>query len=236
MAAMKPGSNTGPSRRTVGLAFVGAIAVTAALVVVGQFVRDDTSAPPPTPTPVVDLGGIPQDGAVLGSPDATVTLIEYADPQCPGCRFYTEELFPTLVDEYVRPGTVNTEFRGFPFLGSDSVKAYRFLLAAGLQNRLWNLQEALYRNQGAENAGWVSDELLRQLAGEIEGLDVEKLFTDSERSDIEQTADAAAGEASDAGIPGTPSFLIRIGDGEPYAIDAPADAARLRAALDDALA
>lgn len=217
------------------LAFAGATLAAVALVAVALLLRNDRGAPPPTPTAVVDLRGIAQDGALLGSPDAKVTLVEYADPQCPGCRFYTEEVFPTLVDEYVRPGTVNTEFRGFPFIGSDSVKAYRFLLAAGLQDRLWNLQEALYRNQGGENRGWVTDELIRQLAGEIEGLDVEQLFADAERSDIVQTAEAAEGEAEQAGIAGTPSFLIRIGARAPYSIEAPFDAVQLRAALDDAL-
>ena len=147
MLAVHPDSSKRPSGRAVVVAFAIAIAAALGLVAVALIGRSDSS-PPPTATPVVDLSGIPQDGDVLGSADATVTLVEWADAQCPACRFYTEEFFPTVVYEYVRPGTVNTEFRGFPFIGEDSVKAHRFLLAAGLQNRLWNLQEALYRNQG----------------------------------------------------------------------------------------
>ena len=88
----------------LSLAFAIAIAAALGLVAVALIGRSDSSAPP-TATPVVDLSGIPQDGSVLGSPDATVTLIEWADAQCPACRFYTEEFFPTVVDEYVRPGT-----------------------------------------------------------------------------------------------------------------------------------
>ena len=167
---------------------------------------------------MVDLSGIPQDGRVLGAPDANVTLIEWADPQCPACRLYTEEFFPTVVDEYVRPGSVNTEFRGFPFIGDDSVKAYRFLLAAGEQDKLWDLQEALYRNQGGENDGWVTDDLIRELAPEIDGLDVDRLFVDAEREDIVAEAEGAEAAAQAAGIPGTPTLLIAIGDEEPYDI------------------
>lgn len=233
MAVRSPGSDRRPSGRTVVLAFGIAIAAAAALVVVAVLARSDSSAPA-TETPVVELSGVPQDGRVLGSPDASVTLVEWADPQCPACRTYTEEFFPTVVEEYVRPGTVKTEFRGFPFIGDDSVKAYRFLLAAGEQNRLWELQEALYRNQGGENEGWVTDELIRELAAEIGGLDVDRLFVDAEREDIVAEAEGAEAVAQAAGISGTPTLQIAIGDAEPYVIQV-ADLAQLRAALDDAL-
>ena len=232
---MNPRSTSRPSGRAVVLAFAVAVAAAAALVLVAVFLRDDSSAPPATTTPVVDLSGIPQAGRVLGPPAAEVTLIEYADPQCPACRTYTEEYFPTVVDDYVRPGRLNTEFRGFPFIGSDSVEAYRFLLAAGEQNKLWNLQEALYRNQGGENDGWVTDELIRELASAIAGLNVDRLFSDADRDDIVSEAENAEAEAQAAGIEGTPTLLIRIGREEPYVISF-ANLEQLRAALDDALA
>ena len=231
--AMNPSSSNRPSGRTVVLAFAVAIAAASALVAVALIGRSDSSAPP-TPTPVVDLAGIPQDGRVLGSPDAEVTLVEWADPQCPACRVYTEEFLPTVVDEYVRPGRIKTEFRGFTFIGDDSVKAYRFLLAAGEQNKLWNLQEALYRNQGGENDGWVTDDLIRELASEIDGLDVDQLFVDAERTDIVAEAEGAKAAGQAAGIQGTPTLQIVIGDQEPYDIQV-ADVDQLRAALDDAL-
>ncbi len=233
MASTSPRPNDRPSGRIVVLAFGIAIAAALALVALAVLARDDGGSPV-TEAPVVDLGGIPQDGRILGSPDATVTLVEWADPQCPACRVYTEEFFPTVVDEYVRAGTVNTEFRGFPFIGDDSVKAYRFLLAAGEQDKLWDLQEAMYRNQGGENEGWVTDELVRELAGEIDGLDVDQLFVDAEREDIVAEAEGAEAAGAAAGIPGTPTLQIVIGDAEPYTIQV-ASVEQLRAALDDAL-
>ncbi|MBM2822363.1 MAG: hypothetical protein HW413_1109 [Thermoleophilia bacterium] len=232
--AMNPGSSGRPSQRTVVLAFAGAAAATVALIVVALLFRSGGDAPAPSATPGVDLAGIQQDDRVLGNSAAKVTLIEYADPQCPACRFYSEGLFPTVVDEYVRPGKVANEFRGFPFIGPDSVTALRFIYAAGLQDKLWQFQEALYRNQGGENDGWVTDDLLRQVAGEIPGLDVDKLFSDAESDSIVQDADAASGEAAAAGVQGTPSFFVKIGDAEPYYIQV-ASADQMRAALDDAL-
>ena len=231
---MNPRASNRPSTRAVVLAFGIAVAAAVALVVVALIGRGNSDAPPPTTTPVVELHGIPQSGRVLGSPQATATLIEWADPQCPACRLYTEEFFPTVVTDYVRPGRVRTEFRGFPFIGDDSVKAYRFLLAAAEQDKLWNLQEALYRNQGGENDGWVTDDLVRELATQIQGLDVDKLFADAESTQIVTEADGAVEVAQAAGIQGTPTLQIVIGDGEPYAIQF-ANVDQLRAALDDAL-
>jgi protein-disulfide isomerase len=232
--ATNPGSTNRPSRRSVVVAFGIAIAAAAALIAVAAISRSDSESPPPTATPVVDLGGIPQHGVVLGKPTAQVLMIEYADQQCPACRVYTEQFFPTLVNEYVRPGKVKVEFRGFPFIGDDSVKAHRFLLAAAEQDKLWNLQEALYRIQGGENSGWVTDDLLRRVAGEIPGLDVEQLFASANSPATQQEAAGAAEAASNAGIIGTPTFLIKIGDQEPYMVTF-GSLDQMRAALDDAI-
>ena len=234
MAATRPAADKRPSGLVVVLAFAVAVAAAVALVAVALFLRDD-GGPASVPTPVVDLAGIPQRGTVLGAPEAKVTLIEYADLQCPACRSYALNVFPAIVDANVRNGLVKTEFRGFPFIGSDSLKAQRFVLAAGLQNKLWQLQEALYRNQGRENEGWVTDDLLRELAGQIPGLDVEKLFADAEGDEVTSAAEASFNEAQAAGVPGTPTFFVKIGDAEPYVLQSPVDAASLQAALDDAL-
>ena len=231
---MKPSSSTRPSGRSVVLAFAGAAAAAVALVVVALLFRNDGNAPPPSPTPGVELAGIPQDDRLLGNPAAKITLIEYADAQCPGCRFYTEEIFPTVANDYVRPGKVKNEFRGFPFIGPDSVKALRFIYAAGLQDKLWQFQEALYRNQGGENDGWVTDDLLRKVTSEIPGLDVEKLFADAESDEIAAQVNAAPDEAQAAGVQGTPSFFVTIGDAEPYYIQV-SSVEEMRAALNDAL-
>ena len=216
------------------LAFGIAIAATVALVVAAVLLRNGNSTPAATATPVVDLQGIPEAGSVLGSPSANVTLIEYADPQCPACRRYTESIFPTVVDEYVRPGRVATEFRGFPFIGEDSVSGYRYLLAAGRQGKLWNLAEALYRNQGAENDGWLSEDLVRRLGAEIRGLEVDRLLSDARQSAIVHEASSAAAKAGAAGIQGAPTFLVKIADSTPYLIRV-ASVDDMRAALDDAL-
>jgi protein-disulfide isomerase len=209
-----------------------AVAVAAAIIVAVVFLRDDGGGV--STTPIVDIEGIPQDGTILGPADAKVTLIEYADIQCPACLNYTKTLFPTVVDEYVRPGKSNTEFRGFPILGPDSIKGQRFLLAAAEQDKLWQLQDLFYRNQGAEHSGWLTDDLIREIAAGIPGLDVDQLFADAETDEMQQAAEQALADGQAAGIGGTPTLLIKVGDDEPYMIQV-ASPDQLREALDAAL-
>jgi protein-disulfide isomerase len=229
--AMRP--NVRGGRWNLVLALGVGVVAAFALIAVSQLLNKK-KAPDVVSNPVVNLTGIPQHDTILGRPNANVTLIEYADQQCPGCRFYTLNIFPTLVKAYVRPGKVNMRYHGFPFIGADSKKALRFLLAAGLQNRLWELQEALYRHQGVERSGWITDDLIRQLGGQIAGLDVDRLFADAASPGIAQKADAQFKSADAADIPGTPSFFIQIGKATPYSIRV-SDVTQFRAALDDAL-
>ena len=216
------------------LAFAVAIGVAVALVVLAVVLRsDDETATPTNPTPVVELDGIPQDGIVLGSPSASVTLIEYADLQCPACRAYGETVLPTIIDQYDRPGEEKAEFRGISFIGPDSERALRFVQAAGLQDRLWQLQDAFYRNQGGETSGWVTDELVRRLAGEI-GLDVERLFVDAEGAEVDALLRQATSLAAQDEISGTPSVFVQGGVEEPVQVERPS-ATDVAVALDDAL-
>ena len=236
-AGGQPGPG-GISRRTLYLALGGAVVV--ALVLIGASLvfaggDDETTPTQTTSTPSTLFDGIAQDGTMLGDPAAKVTLIEYADLQCPICRQYSESILPTLVDEYVRTGKIRMEFRGLHFLGPDSEKALRHALAAGEQNHLWDFQEGLYRRQGDENSGWVTDELLREVGDSIPGLDVDKVFADAGSQTITAEIAETQRQAEAAEVPGTPWFFIQVGDAEPYELQV-STTSDFRAALDDALA
>src|SRR6185436_12583293 len=102
--------------------------------------------------------GIPQTLNVLGDPNAPTTMIEFADLQCPFCREYAVAALPALVEEYVRTVKTKFVFSGMHFLGPDSEKALRAVFAAGIQDHAWELLDLLYKSQGGENQGWVTDE------------------------------------------------------------------------------
>ena len=151
------------------------------------------------------LRGIPQEGIALGDPKAPVTLVEYADLQCPYCASWARDAFPAIVDDYVRTGKVRIVFRGLAFIGPDSETALRAALAAGEQRALWNVVHGLFTGQGAENGGWVTDGLLRSL-GSGAGIDPDRMLEQTYSPAVERELGAARAAAEYVGVPGTPFF------------------------------
>jgi protein-disulfide isomerase len=152
--------------------------------------------------------GIPQRGITLGNPDAPLTLVEFADLQCPFCRDYTAQALPTIVETYVRDGRLKLEFRNLDFIGTDSTRGAQMAEAVGLQNRLWEFIDIFYANQGGENEGFVTDDFLRDVAGGIRGVDVERAMDDRGLPEVERQLRAAEELAAANAISSTPSFLI----------------------------
>jgi len=190
-----------------------AAAAVAAVVIVSSLSGGATNAP----AAAIDgsqtaalLQGIPQSGASLGSPSAPVVLYEFADLQCPYCQRFTTEVLPTVIRDYVRTGKVRIVFRGVSFLGPDSVKALRFALAAGQQNSLWDAADLLYLNQGQENSGWVTDELLNGIAAAVPGLDATKVRSAESSSAVTNEMTDSASQAALAGVDRTPTFLVSV--------------------------
>lgn len=225
------------SVRALGLVFGGAAVLAAALIAASLSGGQGTTPVEPAAASADSLlHGIPQDGLALGRPDAPVTLVEYADLQCPYCAVWARDAFPAIVDEYVRPGRLRIVFRGLAFIGPESELALRAALAAGEQDTLWDVVHGLYASQGAENGGWVTEDLLRRLA-DAAGADADRMLRETRSAPVERELAAAAAAARAAGIPGTPAFEIGPTDGalEPLRVDS-LDAEAFRAPLDELLA
>ena len=77
-------------------------------------------------------------------------------------------------------------FGGLSFVGPDSERGMRFALAAGRQDKLWDVIHLLYASQGAENSGWVSDALLRELGAAVPGLDTEHALREASSPEVDR--------------------------------------------------
>jgi protein-disulfide isomerase len=151
--------------------------------------------------------GVPQTLNVVGKQTAPATMIEFADLQCPFCREYAVSVLPSLVDKYVRTGKVKFVFSGMHFIGPDSERALRAVYAAGLQGHLWEVLDLLYKSQGGENSGWVTDDLLRSVGASIPGFDTNKMLADMSSPEVDAAIAAADQQAQKAGVNSTPTFF-----------------------------
>lgn len=68
--------------------------------------------------PLADASAQPmnlyEDDHVLGSPDAPITMIEYASLTCPHCAAFHNEVLPQIKENYIDKGLVRLVFRDFP--------------------------------------------------------------------------------------------------------------------------
>jgi protein-disulfide isomerase len=154
------------------------------------------------------FAGVPQSGDVLGEATAPVTLTVFEDPQCPFCRQWNIDTLPTVVQDYVRTGRIKIAYRGIVVIGANSLVGLAAIYAAAEQNKLWQMAEALYERQGAENSGWITVPVVRAAAREI-GLSPAKVVTAMKSSTVTSAIRKSVNEAQSLGVNGTPTFAIQ---------------------------
>jgi protein-disulfide isomerase len=211
--------------RLLLLAAAAGAAVVAVVVVVLVASGGGSSAPTPTAVTATSgsgestFAGVPQRGDTLGRATAPATLTVFEDPQCPYCREWNLDTLPTVVDQFVRSGRLKVVYRGIEIVGPNSVDALRGIYAAGRENRLWNMTEAVYLRQGAENSGWITDAVLREAASEA-GASPRRVLAAADGAPVTAMLQASAREAGDFGVNATPTFVLQRQLGSPQAIRA----------------
>jgi protein-disulfide isomerase len=193
--------------RIVSASVAAAVVVAAVLIWLNQ--------PEATPDSAIDFTAIPQNGTVLGSSDAPVQIVEFADYQCPVCGQFANEVVPQIIEDFVVTGKATFEFQAFPFLGAtdpaspgnESVQAAEAAMCALDQGKFWEYNHLLFENQDGENDGAFSDEHLKAFAAEL-GLDQATFDTclDSGTHQQQVLDEFADGQAS--GVNSTPTILI----------------------------
>jgi protein-disulfide isomerase len=159
----------------------------------------------PDEVKAVDIGDSPS----LGPADAPVTIVEWADFECPFCGAAAP-----VLDKVVRryPGNVRLVFKCYPLSSHEHAEiAARAAVAAGRQNKFWEMHHALFEHQ----AEGLDRDTIERLATDI-GLDMKQFKTDIES---EATADAVMADRKQAealGLRGTPMIYI---NGRPFELE-----------------
>lgn len=159
------------------------------------------------------LVGLAQ-GVTKGDPNAPITIVEFADYQCPGCGAFALSVKPQVELSYVQSGKAKFTFFDFPLVNNHphAFLAARAARCAGDQDRFWEYQDALFRNQPTWSA---KTEVVGDFVdyAEATGLDTESFEAclKSDRHADVVTANMELG--NQLGIPGTPTIMVSEGGG-----------------------
>ena len=141
------------------------------------------------------------DGAhVKGDPKADLAVIEFADVECPSCRF----AYDRFGRKFAASIPAQFSFHHFPLdIHPFAKPCANALEAAGEQGKFWELYHALFDEEKAE----ISDDFIQKKAKGV-GLDMAKFAVDSASAKASARVDADLKLGASLGVDHTPTFFL----------------------------
>lgn len=178
------------TRRSAIALMGGSIAATA----VPAFAQDAT--------PIVEVMSI-------GSPDAPITMVEYASFTCPHCANFHSDVLPDIRQNYIDSGKLRMEYRSVYF---DRLGLWADMLArCGGQERYFGISTMIYEKQREWTAGESAVDIVNNLyaIGKLAGLSQTDMEACMQDNDLAQALVAeSTAKTTDDGISATPTFVI----------------------------
>lgn len=150
---------------------------------------------------------VPAGLPVLGNNNAKVTVIEFADFQCPYCGDWQKTVFPELKKNYIDTGKIRFVFMDYAFLGKESYRAAEAARCAHDQNKFWEYHDKIFASQNSENEGAFSDPNLKQFAKDV-GLNQSEFNTCLDANKYQKDVENALVTGDSYGITSTPTLFI----------------------------
>ncbi|KKQ91664.1 MAG: protein-disulfide isomerase [Microgenomates group bacterium GW2011_GWC1_39_7b] len=194
--------------------FIAGIIATAVIIIGGVYLFGNNGSTKPNGKQIsndilVPKGSNITSGIVNGKylpadSSAQLTLVEFGDYQCPACGAYSP-LTKQLITEF--SGKINYVFRGFSFIGPESLKSAEAADCASDQNKFWEYHDYLYTHQNGENKGTFADVNLKSFAN-ILGMDSKTFDKCLDSGKYKNQVDNSTNDGKLAGVNSTPSFFI----------------------------
>lgn len=148
----------------------------------------------------------------LGTDDANIHIIEFADYQDPFSARFNQETKSEIISKFVNTGIAKFGFKDLIIddLPSDklSTLAAEASYCAAEQDKYWEYQDEIYRNSKGENTGWITQNSLLGFAKNVK-INNTSQFTECLKSQKyhEQVINNDK-FVKDLGIGSSPTFLI----------------------------
>jgi len=165
----------------------------------------ERSVPAATPAPAVEehVSMTLRDSPVLGSVDAPLTLVEFADFQCPFCRRFHTTVFEDIKKNFVDTGKLRYISRDLPLPMHDhATEAANAARCAGDQNQFWAMRHALIVNSQK-----LERDALLTYAHDLH-LDMAAFTRCLDQNKYDAAIQRDAADAAQVGITGTPTFVL----------------------------
>ncbi|WP_164985030.1 thioredoxin domain-containing protein [Ammoniphilus sp. CFH 90114] len=149
----------------------------------------------------------------LGSNDAPVKMVGFADFKCPSCKAFDEEILPLIKKDFIDNGTVQYYFVNYPIISPNGDSTTAALAAEAIYNQnpeeFWKFHDAVFTNQKDERQSWATPEYLIQVAQEAKlAIDFDLLKKDIEEKTYADQVKLDTSIGNKAGIRGTPTIFI----------------------------
>ncbi len=170
--------------------------------------------------PKVVEGDFTDDDAILGDPDAPVTIVEFSDFQCPYCVKFYKDTLPQIKEKYIDTGKVKFVYRDFPLSFHKAAVPAAILSECTAEqagdDAYYKMHDKVFETI---SSGYDEDALIAY-AVEL-GVDETELRTCLEDEDMEAEIYADMKDGQSAGISGTPGFLVNgqvLSGAQPFSI------------------
>jgi hypothetical protein len=211
-------------RRWLPLAALGLVGAAILASIISISIGEEGPEPPLEGGEAVQrlYGGLDQQGAELGDPDAPVTISIFNDLQCTECADYQLETVPRLVEDLVRPGDARLELRHRPVGQTPTTAAAVAATAAGEQGFEWQYAHLVALNLDQVRTSGVDDRFLERVAGSVPGPEFDVDQWQRDRDDPETEAGVTADDelGAELGL-AAPSVVVDGPGGTEQLDDAP---------------
>ena len=149
-------------------------------------------------------------GFLMGSPDAPVKIVEFADFECPACSEFATLTEPDLRERLIKTGMVSMQFFVFPLpMHKNTWPASNAAYCAGEQGKFWEMHDRLFYTQDLWNGLATSspDKKMKGYAKDI-SLDVSKFEACFDSKKHYPDIKASGAEAERFGVSATPTLII----------------------------
>ncbi|MCK4670323.1 MAG: DsbA family protein [Nanoarchaeota archaeon] len=156
------------------------------------------------------------DDAVMGDPDAPITMVVFSEYQCPFSSRHEIQTIPLIKENYIDTGKVKYVFRDLPLsFHPFAQKAAEASECADEQGKFWEYNKILFENNQA-----LDTPNLKKYAENL-GLNTEQFDECLDSGKYAEEVNKDAQDANANGISGTPATLVNgelISGAQPYQV------------------